>query len=307
MEEYWVGAYKLSANKLVSYPVNILARQRTAEQVENQRNLSRGDYNGYMSNKTKAKVSTMLNNWYASIHIAQKRAKKTKEKILPYLTFVTLTLSAKQEHSDNEIKRKCLNLFITKLKESKGVNHFFWRAETQGNGNIHFHVICDRYIDKNWLQKHWNLSQNVLGYVDRFESVFGHKQPPSTHVVKVSSLREASQYVVNYMKKHEGRRIVNGRIWGCSVGLEKIQSLCAIHSADFAQFEAYLSKNPYVYKKLDNAFSVYVADMFVMLSKKFKQLYTELERHYKLQYDKLYLKEDPPEVKPILNVIYCPF
>lgn len=305
MEHYWVGAYKLSAHKLISYPVDIFARNRTPDQRESEKNLSRGDYNGYMSPKTKAKVSTMLNNWYASIYVARKRSKKTKEKVIPYLTFVTLTLPAKQEHDDNEIKRRCLNLFLTKLKEAKGVQHYFWRAETQGNGNIHFHVICDRFIDRIWIQKHWNLSVNTLGYVDRFCAVHGHSQPPSTHVVKVNSLKEASQYVVNYMKKHEGRRIVKGRIWGCSEGLEKIQSLCAIHSDDFRAFEAYLANNKFVYMKQDKCFCVYVADMFSILGKNFKQLYIELDRHYFLQYQRLYLIDESVSFIDKANVSFA--
>ena len=307
MEKYYVAGYKLAAHKLVSYPIDVNQRPRTAAQEENNKNLTRGDYNGYMSPKTKAKVSEMLNNWYASIYIARKRAKKSKQVVKPYLTFATLTLPVTQFHSDNEIKRKCLNLFLIKLKEYKGIEHYFWRAEAQGNGNIHFHIICDRYIDMLWLQRHWNLALNALGYIDKFELKWGHRQPPTTHIEKVTSLKDASKYVVNYMKKHEGRRIIEGRIWGCSAELRKIKSLCAIHSEDFAKFEAYLQSNKYVYQKQDSAYSVYCGDMFLLLSKNFKSLYKELELHYMLQYKQLYETIPILKVKPEFDVSFVPF
>ena len=45
------------------------------------------------------------------------------------LTFITLTLSAKQGiHTDIEIKRELLNHFLITIKRSFGVKHYVWRA-----------------------------------------------------------------------------------------------------------------------------------------------------------------------------------
>lgn len=314
MLEYIVGGFKLSSTKLVSYPIDVNRRPRTADQENTVKNLSRGDYNGFMSPKTKSKVCDMINNWYTAIHIAKKRSRKEKSTIRPYLSFITVTLPSVQIHTDNEIKRECLNSFIVKLKEQKGIENYFWRAEAQANGNIHFHLIVDRYINMNWLQKNWNIAINNLGYVDRYCKMWGHRQPPSTHIKKVSTIQEAAKYVTAYLKKHENRRIIKGRIWGCSDQLREIKSLNAIHEEDFYKFEEYLKKSAYVHQKHDTNYSFYCGDMFLFLSKEFKGLYKDLEIHYQLEFNKLYPEKEKifsskvdVRKEPVLNVTLCPF
>lgn len=85
------------------------------------------------------------------------------------LSFVTLTLPSRQIHSDNEIKRVCLNSFLIEIQKYHGVNNFVWRAEKQDNGNLHFHIILDTFIGYNEIRNRWNRIVNKLGYVDRYQ------------------------------------------------------------------------------------------------------------------------------------------
>ena len=84
------------------------------------------------------------------------------------LTFITLTLPSKQIHSDREIKSNALNHFLTLLRKRNNNINYIWRAEKQENGNIHFHIVADKYIDFAVLRSLWNRSINRLGYVDRY-------------------------------------------------------------------------------------------------------------------------------------------
>ena len=84
------------------------------------------------------------------------------------IAFVTLTLPSKQIHSDNEIKSKCLNQFLIELKKRFKVARYVWRAEKQKNGNIHFHILIDRFVPWSSLRDIWNRIVNKLGYVDRY-------------------------------------------------------------------------------------------------------------------------------------------
>lgn len=86
------------------------------------------------------------------------------------VSFITLTLSSTQIHTDNEIKKYCLNQFIIEAKRKWNVHRYIWRAEKQGNGNIHFHIITDRFIPWSEVRNTWNRIQNKLGYVDRYRS-----------------------------------------------------------------------------------------------------------------------------------------
>lgn len=196
---------------------------RSERQIENERNLTRGDYNGYMSPKTKAKVKKYLATWVDSVHMI--RNSPTVQKRLdrvPLLTFVTLTLPAKQEHPDNEIKRKLLTPYIATLQRKYGVEHYFWRAEAQANGNIHFHLIVDSFVEWRAVRDDWNRCVNKLGYVDRFEAVHGHRDPNSTDIHGLGNVRSVASYVIKYCCKEDGYRPIEGRIHGCSDGLRSL-------------------------------------------------------------------------------------
>lgn len=84
------------------------------------------------------------------------------------IAFVTLTLPSKQIHSDNEIKASCLNQILIELKKVYKVKNYIWRAEKQKNGNIHFHILVDKFIPYQELRDRWNRIINKLGYVDNY-------------------------------------------------------------------------------------------------------------------------------------------
>jgi len=84
------------------------------------------------------------------------------------VNFITLTLSSKQIHSDQVIKQELLNQFLIETIRRYKIEKYVWRAEKQKNGNIHFHIIMDKYIPWNELRNTWNRIQQKLGYVTRY-------------------------------------------------------------------------------------------------------------------------------------------
>jgi hypothetical protein len=87
------------------------------------------------------------------------------------IAFVTLTLPSAQIHTDNEIKERCLNSLLLELTKKYKVKNYIWRAEKQENGNIHFHLIVDKFIPYQELRDRWNRIVNKLGYVDRYREL----------------------------------------------------------------------------------------------------------------------------------------
>ena len=93
-------------------------------------------------------------------------------------TFLTLTLPAKQTHSDKDLTRFALNPFLAYAKKIWKVKYFCWKKELQVNSNVHYHLIFDRYIDALALRREWNkiLNRGIVqgckvrfDYVDRFK------------------------------------------------------------------------------------------------------------------------------------------
>lgn len=84
------------------------------------------------------------------------------------VAFITLTLPSKQIHPTAEITKTCLDDFLQKCRRYLGMQNYVWRMEFQANGNVHYHLATDTYIDYYWLLKEWNRSIDLLGYVSRY-------------------------------------------------------------------------------------------------------------------------------------------
>ena len=200
-----------------------LSRHQSINQKEQSIiNLERKQYNGEMSRATKAYLRKKLDAWFMSIRWNNKNeAGKGKRKIKK-LVFFTCTLSATQTHTDYEVKRDVLNKFIVSGKSTGLFDKYFWRAEKQGNGNIHFHFISDCYIDKIKLQTAWNEAQEKLNYVTEFEKKIGHRNPPSTQIQIIPEGTNVIEYLFKYISKDKEQQAVAGRIWGMSDELREL-------------------------------------------------------------------------------------
>lgn len=84
------------------------------------------------------------------------------------VSFITLTLPSQQRHTDKVIISSCLNQFLIEAKKKWKVTNYVWRAEKQSNGNIHFHILCDRFISWCELRNVWNRIVEKLGYVSGY-------------------------------------------------------------------------------------------------------------------------------------------
>lgn len=84
------------------------------------------------------------------------------------LAFITLTLPSQQKHTDKEIISKLLNQFLIEIKKYYRVKNYIWRAEKQENGNVHFHILIDKFIPYQELRDRWNRITEKLGYVTRY-------------------------------------------------------------------------------------------------------------------------------------------
>lgn len=109
----------------------------------------------------KAKIQNYETNY--------EKGAKHKKPVNYKLAFITLTLPAKQFHTDNEIKSKGLNHFLTILRRKFHVNMYIWKAEKQENGNIHFHILINRYIHWKEIRENWNQILAKLGYISAYQ------------------------------------------------------------------------------------------------------------------------------------------
>jgi hypothetical protein len=152
-------------------------KSKTEQELANLDKGKNGEYNGYMSPTTSRKVRSLLENWLMALEYNITRGwsmtvkeamenKKIKQEYAP--TFITLTLPSDQIHEDNFIKKNMLWAFIQEVQRKHGVKYYFWRAEPQANGRIHFHILVDKYIHWTNVRKIWNNILDNNGYIERY-------------------------------------------------------------------------------------------------------------------------------------------
>ena len=141
------------------------------------------------------------------------------------LSHLTLTLSAKQgTRSDKEINKFILQPFMRDCKRKLGMKNYVWKAETQANGNIHYHIISDLYCDYNIVRKFWNNHQNTFRFIDDFKAVHGHDNPNSTDIHYVKNDGQLAAYLMKYIAKNNTKeRKIEGKVWDCSAKLKQFK------------------------------------------------------------------------------------
>ena len=332
---HYYRAY-LYPDKIVSVCQSVDNIPRTKRQMHTEANLTRGVYNGYMSKGTASRVRKFLTAWLKSAEHYKDVMKGEYEINEAYITFATVTLPGKQKHTDTEIKRKILVPFIEKLQRIYNVKHYFWKAEPQENGSIHFHLILDKYISNRWLQNEWNVSCNALDYLNEYFQETGSLFPPSSDIRKPKDMRNMIKYVLKYvtktplkiksikpgkdgrivnnvmvaesnMKNNTGKyyiyRKIEGRVWGCSDGVRDSKIYSEDATVRVNRLIEIAEKVEGNRKFKDDYYEVVYCDTANLLRRYDSTLLLSYLEHYSNQFSALYEEEGPLEVSTEINGI----
>lgn len=175
-----------------------------------------------LSETAKKDIRRRVDNWGWAVRSSQQLWSKGRERRRRYFVLVTLTLPAVQIESDNVIKRRYLNVWLQNLERvHKGIN-WLWVAESQKNGNLHFHVVVDRWVSFEWVRRSWNRVLSNGDYIDRFQAKFGHRCAPSVNVKGQKAMGNPGAYITKYLTGEKFARPLQGRKWGCCDKLREI-------------------------------------------------------------------------------------
>lgn len=150
------------------------------------------------------------------------------------IAFITLTLPSKQVHPTSFITSNLLNQFLTEIRERFKMENYVWRLEFQKNGNVHYHIVTDCYVNFYTLRQIWNRILSNYGYLQAYTKKMNslslldyHKMynfngkvsfdvnkeryikgkienwsnPPSVDVKSVISDKSISNYISKYFSK----------------------------------------------------------------------------------------------------------
>lgn len=116
------------------------------------------------------------------------------------INFITLTLAEQQHENDAYIKNRLLQPFLKWLIR-KGATAYIWKAETQNNGNIHFHITTNMYIHWRDVRTKWNELQQDHGFLNAYQEEYKSDDPNGTDVHSVRKHADLLNNVGNYFGK----------------------------------------------------------------------------------------------------------
>lgn len=180
-------------------------------------------------------------NWLYFLSNKKTVTTYTKKSIYNFkMCFLTLTLPSKQIHPTSIITKECLNQFFIELKSRIQLENYVWRLEFQKNGNVHYHIVSDSYIDYFFALKIWNRIIEKLGYVSNYKKRFENlslsdynkkvnkfdkidfnvivkryykgkrenwKMPNSVDVKSVTNNKKISNYIAKYFGKNDNDKV----------------------------------------------------------------------------------------------------
>ena len=140
-----------------------------------------------------------------------------------YPTFITLTMADEYRDDDKNIKNKILKNFLYNLSYTCKFKYYFWRAEKQQNGRIHFHLIIDKYVHYSKVQEIWNKLQYKNNYMQKYLKAHGNINAPSTHIKKVNTMVGTIKYLIKYSSKELCEHEIKGRQYAMSQELTTLK------------------------------------------------------------------------------------
>lgn len=287
-----ITCVKIRPYSMVFYPSYEMFNLVRGYDSESQKNLQDNRVKGVLSKTSAKKMRDLVTCW---LNIVRSINEIDGKKYDSLISFITLTLSSSQgDITDNEIKRELLNPFLIWLKQSKNVSTFIWKAEAQNNGNIHFHILVNKFIPWRDVRDKWNELQNKFFYIDQFEKKHGHRDANSTDIHGLykdkndKPIRDIGSYLAKYMSKNEElKRGINGRLWGRSDNLLNIEFFKTVDDGLIDNFYQYLIKKDAKRYKGD-FFLLIKADIFKEMKIFNKKLYSEMIDFYRKQADLIY-------------------
>lgn len=217
-----VPQVKFLGNQANIFYCTNLGRIYPESQGDNLKEDRKKAYQGFISKASKSKIKEKLSAWCNVINCYNEMPVKDRGIGRIELVLITLTLSGEQQHTDKWIKRNMLELFLKRLQYHHHLTNYFWVAEKQNNGNLHFHIITDVYIPKHRIQYDWNEIQRDNGYLDNFYNRFFHYNAPSTRIEMVKGRKNTFNYLMKYVTKSQKGKLIEGRCFAFSKKLNKI-------------------------------------------------------------------------------------
>lgn len=296
--------------------------QYSKEYLKKYSEIMKKDYKVGFSQTQVKKIADSTNTFIDIVKYNYKKSKGLNQRMV---TFVTLTISQDQKHTDKMLVKTLVD-FIDHLKKVKNtlienkidtktellkLENYVWRAETTERGNIHFHLLFDTYVNHITLKRVWNNYLLKLGYE-------GGENSANIHNLR--NIKDVGSYVTKYLTKEPlndefSKLLKDGKItrddlsnydnetkyrrpvlytsWGCSRALKTLKSP-TFSGSEILDFEELKNKCQKVELNddLKDYIKIYKGKIYDLLNSCSYTLKFKVKNRFKTLFSWLYEKSD---------------
>ena len=179
-------------------------------------------YSGKVTLHTKKRISKAINIMLQSLETQRFINPITRRKEVFKINFITLTVSAKENHlTAKDAYNKLLKPFLFFFSKTKGVNTYIWKAELTKKGQIHYHLTTSTWMHWSSIRNKWNYLLAKNDMLKEYIKKHGHANANSTDVHKVYKIRNISGYLHKELTKSmQNETATTGKLWDCSTNLK---------------------------------------------------------------------------------------
>ena len=147
-------------------------RKNKFENITSNNKIKRQNHNFTISDNAYRNLKRKINWLYYLSKSKSVITSKGKQIYNFKIGFLTLTLPTKQKHPTSYITKNLLNQFLTEIRQLTKMENYVWRLEFQKNGNVHYHLVTDTFLDYELTKKTWNRILYNHGYVQDYQKKF---------------------------------------------------------------------------------------------------------------------------------------
>lgn len=315
---------KLSTGKVILYNELNGRSFKNCGRSASLMNLENNKVKGVLSDGSKKKIKKYVGLWVDSLEAKKFMSRKTNEWLRSQITFCTLTLPATQMHTDKEIKRDLLNHFLISIKRKEKNNTSLWVSEKQENGNIHFHILFEKFIAWQSIRSTWNGILEPHGYIENYRHNQKHyhrngfqvneklidkwsaenqykaylkgcaenwSNPNSTDIHSLEKIKNVASYITKYLTKGDENLLIDGKLWACTDNFNTLRPADFIIDSEVDNYLNVELKNEKVQRFDGDNYSVISGTSLRELRNKSPVIYKKYMEIQNQNYQKLYTQK----------------
>ena len=153
----------------------------------------------WLSKKSQSRVRNIVNLLLECSTRKKVYAKKEKKAFSYKIGFMTLTLPEDLKLTDHQVHYKIFRPFIRRLQEKHKLAEYLWKAETQDNNQLHYHLTINVFIHWKIINHEWN--QQIVKQKYTFTS--DRHERATTQIKSTKDVRNMGAYLCGYVAKKD--------------------------------------------------------------------------------------------------------